>query len=339
MTPERRRRFEAEWPALSRRVRRMLASKGVPRALHDDIVQETGLRLYGSWERVLEGASVWPFVKTIALNLLRDRARRPTPEPVEQLPERRAQHDVEEASMARLELARVQKALGGLTAGQREALLAEVGVGKAGRGSAQKMMRSRARQKLTVILERMPLLAPFRSMSTDASWIAGARDLVMNGAACFACMVLGVGSLTFLPPPSADVVPLDTPGPLVEATEMSSRSVGTQGTLDALSAGVLVPDLDPDQVEVSSDDGRRQTKGAGSKQAAAPDTGSGAGPLSPPSDLPIPNARAPEAGTPSLQEDPVLNPDDGKESPVAPPTDGPEHVPSDLLEPVLEVAL
>lgn len=164
MSPELVGAFERHWPEVAQRLHGLLASKNVPACKRDDVVQETGLRLFGMWEKVDRNRPVWPLAVTIALNLMRDEARRNPQREVlaEVLPEMPAAHDVEDEGIARLELERVQVALAQLSPSHRDVLLKEIrphdDVPKAAR-NATKMMRLRARRALATLLETAALRA------------------------------------------------------------------------------------------------------------------------------------------------------------------------------------
>ena len=149
--------FEQQWPDLARRLDAMLAGKRVPAHKRDDIVQETGLRLFRMWDQVDPDRPLWALVVTIALNLLRDEARkRPEREILGLVPDRAADQDVERAGLARLEWHRVQSAMSQLSPAHRSILMAELGdePAAAERGpNATKMLRMRARRRLTALLD------------------------------------------------------------------------------------------------------------------------------------------------------------------------------------------
>lgn len=158
MSPEMKRAFERSWPELERRLHAFLNNKNVPVCKREDIVQETGLRLFGMWERVDPNRPTWRLAVTIALNLMRDEARRNgRREILGTVPEMATDYDVEEAGLARLELDRVRRALGELSSLHRSVLLRELGDGPEinGRGAnAIKMLRLRARRELVALLSR-----------------------------------------------------------------------------------------------------------------------------------------------------------------------------------------
>lgn len=149
--------FEQQWPDLARRLDAMLAGKRVPSHKRDDIVQETGLRLFRMWEQVDPERPLWALVVTIALNLLRDEARkRPEREVLGLVPDRAADQDVERAGLARLEWHRVQSAMSQLSPDHRSILMAELDdeYANSSRGpNATKMLRMRARRRLSALLD------------------------------------------------------------------------------------------------------------------------------------------------------------------------------------------
>ena len=146
--------FEDEWPALAARLNRRLSRSCPDPFEREDVVQETGLRLFRMWERV-DGRPLWPLVLTIALNLLRD-AHRAWQEPSMELPpELPSTSDVERTGIARLELALVKDALERLSVTHRAVLLAELGMlpPEGLSPAATKMSRMRARRRLSQLLE------------------------------------------------------------------------------------------------------------------------------------------------------------------------------------------
>ena len=163
MSPELVGAFEQQWPEVAQKLQGLLAGKNVPSCKRDDIVQETGLRLFGMWEKVDRARPVWPLAVTIALNLLRDEARRhPEREVLGAIPDIPTGHDVEHEGLARIELERVQLAMAQLSPSHRDVLLNEIvpheEIPKTAR-NATKMMRLRARRALTTLLETAVLRA------------------------------------------------------------------------------------------------------------------------------------------------------------------------------------
>ena len=197
--------FEEWWAELGDAVRAWLLRRRVPPHLVDDIAQETGLRLFKMWDDIDPMRSPRGLAFTIASNLLWDeRNRRASREIVCDVPEE-AREDVERAGIARLELARVRRAMRRLSPQQRSVLLAEIGDATVPDASADaiKMMRMRARRKLTAILDTSPaglfglLKAPrrawkiFRSANRSATMHFPAVAIV---AACTTIAFVGIPS-------------------------------------------------------------------------------------------------------------------------------------------------
>ena len=166
MSPEAKRSFEAEWAVLARRLRLLLARKRVDPAQHDDLLQETALRLVSMWDSVDRRRELWPLTVTIALNLLRDRGRVVNKDDlVGEMPEMRSLTDVETAGIARMELAKVREAMNQLSDSHRSILMREIGGHYAAAlpdGAADKMLRMRARRKLRSALEKVSGLVALR---------------------------------------------------------------------------------------------------------------------------------------------------------------------------------
>jgi hypothetical protein len=150
------RSFEEEWPELSRRVRNSLTARGASSWVRDDILQETALRLFRMWDQVDAERSPCGLALTIAHNLLWDEQHRKAPgEVLGLIPDVPGNHDVERSGIAREELGRVYRLLPRLKSSQRSALLAEIGGPEPAMssGDALKMLRLRARRKLTALME------------------------------------------------------------------------------------------------------------------------------------------------------------------------------------------
>jgi DNA-directed RNA polymerase specialized sigma24 family protein len=166
-----RRPFEEEWPALARSLELALRARRVPVTHREDIIQETGLRLFSRWGSLDADRPVWPWAIKVALNLWRDELRAEARRQARVIPAAETiVHGVEEEALARLELTRVGRALRKLTFAQRNALLAEVeDVGAEERGAAaMKMRRMRARRSLRSVLDRASAVVP-------AAWFAARR--------------------------------------------------------------------------------------------------------------------------------------------------------------------
>lgn len=150
--------FEEWWAELRDAVRAWLLRRRCPPHMVDDIVQETGLRLFKMWDEIDAMRSPRGLAFTIATNLLWDeRNRRSAREVVGDVPEQSCE-DVERAGIARLELARVRRAMSRLNPQQRAVLLAEIGdaTGPDSSPDAIKMMRMRARKRLHALLDTAP---------------------------------------------------------------------------------------------------------------------------------------------------------------------------------------
>lgn len=207
MSPDAKRSFEAEWPILARRLRLLLVRKNVHPSLHDDLVQETALRLVSMWETVDPRRPLWPLTVTITLNLLRDRARTVQRDDlVAEVPDRGALYDVEAAGLARIELERVGRAMAELSRLQRSALLRELGgdaSSAAPDGAADKMLRMRARRKLKLAMENVSgvVALRLRRLMELVEGAIGIREGAVSAASCGFCLVLGVGAA--LAPPAS----------------------------------------------------------------------------------------------------------------------------------------
>ena len=241
MSPELVGAFEKQWPEVSKRLTGLLASKNVPACKRDDVVQETGLRLFGMWEKVDRARPVWPLVVTIALNLLRDEARKnPEREVLGTVPDIPTIHDVEHEGLARLELERVQHALAQLSPSHRSVLLDEIvphaEVPKEAR-NATKMMRLRARRALTTLLETAVLRAGLAGFKIRKS--LGLNDPLLplklgpgeSGAASAAALALAAllfGTMQAQPPSVAHASespnPIAAPGSIVTLTESGTTA-------------------------------------------------------------------------------------------------------------------
>ena len=228
MSPEAERNFEAEWALLSRRLRLLLSRKRVPLSQHDDLMQETALRLLSMWDSVDRQRALWPLTVTIALNLLRDRGRVVTRDDlVAELPELASGHDVETVGIARIELDRVRRALNELSPSYRTALMREVGATAAAvapDGAADKMVRMRARRKLKLALENVSGLVALRlrRLGDFVEGMFALRDGGVAAASCVVCLVLGVGSTLVAP---AALTPKASARPAPEGAQRARASV------------------------------------------------------------------------------------------------------------------
>lgn len=200
--------FEAVWPDLERRIHRFLSSKKVPDSHREDVVQETGLRLYRMWDQVDPAGSPIGLALTIAMNIVRDNARRDSHRTVVEIePEIPAVCDVERSGLARLELSRVRRALSELTPAQRSVLMAELDRNQhppEASAAAIKMLRMRARRNLSAILERAGcgiLVARWRRLLGLPQEVLLARDVskVEQGLASGLAGVVAAAAITLTP--------------------------------------------------------------------------------------------------------------------------------------------
>ncbi len=193
----RQRCFEAEWPPLARDLKAWLTRRGVSHCLTEDIVQETGVRLFRMWDEVDFQRSPRGLAFTIARNLVADEARaRRNQQLSDAVPDRAAADDVEAVGIARLELHRVGTALQRMSPSHRSVLLAELGDVPRPEGSAAavKMMRMRARRRLNELLQTAPASAfvvGFRRVAARVSDVARRGPLPIDAPAAALAAVCG----------------------------------------------------------------------------------------------------------------------------------------------------
>lgn len=241
MSPDAKAGFETEWAVLSRRLRLLLARKRVPPAHHDDLVQETALRLVSMWDSVDRRRGLWPLTVTIALNLLRDRGRAVNKDDlVAEIPDLAALTDVETVGIARMELRKVREAMDHLSESHRSILMKEIGAHAAAAlpdGAGDKMLRMRARRKLQSALERVSALVALR-VRRVADLFEGllvVREPGITAASCALCLALGAAGAMLAPSPllpqaSAGSIPA-RPGiepPLVTGGSIELVGVSTE---------------------------------------------------------------------------------------------------------------
>jgi DNA-directed RNA polymerase specialized sigma24 family protein len=144
--------FTNAWEDMQPRLLRVLCARGCDGGTAEDIVQETGLRLYRAWATVRPD-SMWALGVTIALNLLRDHYRSQGRILfVDEIPESPGGDDLESSVLARLELGKVARAMQGMNARYRAALLHLV---DGTSDTDNRMVRSRARRQLREQLGRV----------------------------------------------------------------------------------------------------------------------------------------------------------------------------------------
>lgn len=232
MTRDLQKRFVECWPDTSTRLRYLLVRYRVPAGKREDIIQETATRLVSMWASVDPARPVWPLAKTIALNLLRDEARRVFEEiPTEIVTER--EDDLDPLLMARLEWSRVVSAIGELSPQHRAALLTEVGEGHRDGSAAEKMLRMRARRRLREALKRLPALLPARLRGLELGTLFGpVGQATVPGLACLACLSL----LPSIAPRASAAPETET----LHAPEVSGLEVGSGGLAFSFSPAVRV---------------------------------------------------------------------------------------------------
>lgn len=206
------RSFDQEWPELASRLAVTLA-RYLPSSRREDIIQETGLRVFSMWDRIDPKRGPWPLTLTIALNLLRDEARRHNAELPGAVPEEPSAEDTERAALARLELQRVERAIRSLKPAYRRVLLAEWGGELIDNRatSAMKMTRLRARRALSALLDRSSTLAACplgyaRRFSASVQQLlrgTTGEQLVPAAAALSVIAVVALVSPSFDPPAQA----------------------------------------------------------------------------------------------------------------------------------------
>jgi hypothetical protein len=137
----------------------------VPSWLREDVVQETGLRLFKMWDDVDPERSPSGLALTIANNILWDAvARHRNREVLGDVPDAPSDHDVERVGIARIELARVSRGMQDLSPAHRSILLAEIDENiprPASSPAAVKMLRMRARRRLSALLEHASAVGLF----------------------------------------------------------------------------------------------------------------------------------------------------------------------------------
>jgi len=215
--------FEDEWPQLASRLRATLSARGIGSWQRDDIVQETGLRLFKMWDRVDPTRSPCGLTLKIANNLLWDHAHdKERSEIVGSVPDLQDDHDTERAALARMELTRVRRALPLLSASHRSVLLAEIGYPSSLTGrsyAAIKVLRMRARRQLAALMDQASTfgvtlswnvrhfgwrgLEPVKRAALTTNLVPGEAQVHAVAAG-----MLAVASLLALPSPDAAV-----PGP------------------------------------------------------------------------------------------------------------------------------
>lgn len=152
--------FEVVWAGLAVRLRRFCAAAGVPTADRDDVVQETGARLWQCWDTLDPNRPVEPFARTVALNVWRDSWRAyGCRESIGAVPELAAVGaDVERTVLARLQLRNVVRELRAMDEADRvlirDGFAAQASTERSPaerpHSAALRMARMRARKQLAI---------------------------------------------------------------------------------------------------------------------------------------------------------------------------------------------
>ncbi|MGH2807858.1 MAG: sigma factor [Actinomycetota bacterium] len=340
MSPEMKRDFEAEWGDLQERLRRFLFRKKVPASRHDDLVQETALRLLLMWDQVDRSRPPWPLTATIVTNLLKDQARvRPVREVAGEVPERAAQVDVERSGLARVELERVRVAMANLTPPQRAALLQEIGAvtGNGHSADAEKMLRHRARRKLSSIIRDVSAVAVlrYRRLVEMLQGFVPNYEGLLPTASCVICLLVGLtGGIVLETPAPAGAQGLRGHRQLVIAVA-SPVAMDAQAAPRGVDATTSARPTVPDSLERTPTNVRRAkapTKGGRTTTSLVSADNDGAVPLPRTPPLPQPGDQPAEIDADAeLPEEP--QPPSQEDSPVQVPVPLPEAV-TDPLGPV-----
>lgn len=215
--------FDAQWPLLSRHLYELLARRGLPTYLADEIVQETALRLWDRRAQIDSTRPIEALANTIALNLWRDFRRRQKFLSPDNVPaDIRAPIDVETEVCARDELNRVRRALGRLNPRYRRILLAAAGdFGTPGGQvpASVRMMKMRARAALRALAEDVTRLHTglgvaihrFSNSLRARSTAVSSRSEWVTAAAAAAAMLLVVPTSMVPSAPDAPDVPEAAP--------------------------------------------------------------------------------------------------------------------------------
>jgi DNA-directed RNA polymerase specialized sigma24 family protein len=303
MSPRAAAEFGKQWPALQRRLNAFLRGKGVPPSEIDDIVQEVAARLVSFWHKVDPNRPLWPLTVTIALNLVRDRGRRPDLEFPGELPDVAGPGDVADAGIARLELAAVVRAMDALTPSQKAALLQSIFPDDetARSTSAEKMLRMRARRRLANAVGRAcgGLALRTRRLTDSIQGFFSKTEAMAQALACATCVfAASAGSAVLYPPFEAYGAGTSQEMLVVQQHAIASHAAHVSPTgSGTLPAEVLSPSRTSGaQAATGSVNGKAAP--AGSDHSTTPGTVAGA----PVQNLPVPHP--PEAPVPSAPDAP-----------------------------------
>jgi RNA polymerase sigma factor (sigma-70 family) len=215
-------KFEERWPELEAQLRAVLTRRRIPIDAREDVLQETALRLLRSWDRI-RPESLWAFALTVALNIVRDEARKKERHDRSCFESPIVDRDPEHEALVRLELERVRVALTRMNERQRTVLLSEIGEAVHEASTpAQKMARLRARQRLRALLEDASALVALPVMKLRR-WMHDADAVVANAAASWAIRVATLSTVAAIAVPAA----IGSPGaPSLEHAETISPARG-----------------------------------------------------------------------------------------------------------------
>lgn len=252
--------FEVEWPHLARRLHSTFRHQKIPRTLTEDLVQETGLRLFEIWDRVDPERELWPLALTIALNIRRDQIRTESRRQQITDPEELIEQNTERIALARVELSQIGDALEQLTAAQRSALLAEIGLDAdpLENSSALKMLRMRARRRLRSLLEGASGVLGSIELGLYRLTRVGSSSSV--GEQLAPCLSLAAGVICVValtgPHPSAGATPAKVFGG--RDIRIGAERPATMGNILAAGYGSATetawPDALPGQLSASPDE-------------------------------------------------------------------------------------
>ena len=195
--------FETAWAEIGPWLQRYLCSRKLDSFTSEDIVQETAFRVFRRWDEIDHERSLKPLSVTIAMNLVRDRARRSKREALTDVPESTSSDDVEATALARLELARVGKALNCLSQDQQRLVTYELRAKDAHLPSrseaAVKMARLRARKKLISAMKTTSVLTAAAWLKLKETVSLRGENAVALGAAAAILATVPFGAATSLP--------------------------------------------------------------------------------------------------------------------------------------------
>jgi hypothetical protein len=242
-------RLGAVWPDVSARLVRLLASRGVDRALREDIVQEVAVRALAKQVPFDDAGDLYRWAATAARNLhvdsLRVGAKMTTDEGLVAVADRT---DVAHAAERRVVLGQVFRAMAAMRPGERDAIIESLGADGHPHTTQALVRRHRARASLR------------RAVGGALVWVGAARLRLREVAESVRPAMQAVGAAVVLAPavavqmlsgavpgatgaaPLPAVVPVTRPapgGPAPGAAE--ARAGGSAGVARVRPALVPVP--------------------------------------------------------------------------------------------------